>query len=161
MWTTWELPIASFAGCGTQEELTALYEAALLVIYWRLDNGLGNVANRAACSYPVIDALANGCALVTNAARGAREYVVESGAAIDLADAPDRLPSVLARLLTSPRDAVMLGERALEYAARKFSTASVASKVAELLPDDLCTRALVTGTETAEGPRGVSSAQGT
>jgi glycosyltransferase involved in cell wall biosynthesis len=129
-----ELGIAGrvrFAGYVSQEELTALYEESLVVVYWRPQ--LGNVANRAACSYPVVDALASGCALVTNAARGAREYVVDSGAGFDLAGTPDRLRDVLAELLTSPTDTAALGQRATDFAASTFSATSVATEVAVIL----------------------------
>lgn len=131
-----ELGIAGrvcFAGYVSQDELTALYETSLVVIYWRPHREKGNVANRAACSYPVIDALASGCAVVTNAARGATEYVVESGGGIDLTGSPGRLPDVLADVLASPADTAALGKRALDFAAGAFSAASVATEVTAIL----------------------------
>jgi glycosyltransferase involved in cell wall biosynthesis len=121
-----------FTGSLSQDLLDEVYGASLLVVHWRPNGSAGNVTNAAPCSYPVIDAMANGCALVTNGARGAREYIIESGAAIDLSDTPDQLGPVLADLFRVPDALARLGSRALGFANATLSTVAIAREANEI-----------------------------
>ena len=120
----------AFAGFLDQTDLVEAYRSSLVVIHWyaRSDRRRG-YANSAACSGPAVDAIAAGSALVTNAARGAGEYLAESEAAYDLAESHESLGQVLTVLLCSPGTAEELGARALHYANRTLSVSAVAEEV--------------------------------
>jgi glycosyltransferase involved in cell wall biosynthesis len=122
-----------FAGTIGQEELTRLYDSSLIVVHWRYTEPRAHAVNHAACSYPVIDAMSRGSVCVTNSARGALEYVVDSAAAFDLSTHPDDLAMVLAELWASAPSTVEIGHRAFRYAEMTFSPSVVATEVADLI----------------------------
>ena len=129
-----------FAGFLGQDELVQTYRASLIVVHWYArSDARERMSNKAACSGPVIDAIAAGSVLITNAARGAREYLAEGSAGYDLVEAPDSLRPVLALLLTSPPAARDGRQRALEYARGTLSVSAVAqevrSRLNELVPN--------------------------
>jgi len=119
-----------FAGFVDQKQLVEAYRSSMVVVHWYAKGDPRcDYANRSACSGPAVDAIAAGSVLVTNAARGAGEYVAESSAAYDLVGSHESLGDVLAVLLSSPQEAEQVGHRALAYARRTLSVLAVAEEV--------------------------------
>jgi len=126
----------AFTGVLGQQELTQRYRDAGVVVWWRTPSGHG--AAEAACSYPVIDGIAAGAVVVTNAARGAQEHLEASGG-FELSHAPERLRATLDDLLASPDRVDALGRRAAAYAQRALSVHAVAEQFADVLRDRIAT----------------------
>ncbi|HXY91018.1 MAG TPA: glycosyltransferase, partial [Acidimicrobiia bacterium] len=114
--------------------LTAQLRRSLVVVHSR-GSGPSSLERGTplACSYPVIDGMSSGCAIVTDAARGAHEYMVASGAGIDLDDHPERLVTAVTDLMRNPDTARALGERAYRFAAEHFAPGRVACEVNALM----------------------------
>jgi hypothetical protein len=115
----------SYSGLLSQEELTNVYRSSILVVHWRTTETRVAALNGAACSYPIIDALSHGCAVVTNTARGARDYLRESGAGLDLERCPEQSQAIIRNALTRTSDLAVRGASAYDYASEKFSAEQV------------------------------------
>jgi glycosyltransferase involved in cell wall biosynthesis len=113
-------------GVLTQSELSSVYQRAAIVLHWRSLPKNGSLAS----SGPLIDALANGCVVVTNTPRGTRQVLEESGSAFLLGREPGKLASTLRFLADDPDELARLSTRARTFAQSKLSCESVAAAVA-------------------------------